>query len=96
MEGIINREARAQLHKKHQIEEYNSIPVWYCTDCLSLRVRRVYSSEDYDDEECNYCDYCSSTNIESCSYAEWEQMYKERYGHKYLDEYRKRVYKSFF
>ena len=35
----------------------------------------------------DYCDTCSSTNIDSCNIHEWEKMYEERFGHKYLDEY---------
>lgn len=41
---------------KYSIEEYNNIPVHYCTKCLSLKVL-IY------DEITDYCDDCGSTNI---------------------------------
>ena len=37
-------------------EEYNNEPVYYCSDCLSLRIRDIDGTE--------YCDKCGSTNIE--------------------------------
>ena len=62
--------------------EYNKIPVVYCKHCLSLRVRDIPIIEDSD-----YCEQCGSTDIGECLIEEWENMYKERYGHKYLEEY---------
>lgn len=61
-------------------EEVNSIPVYYCKDCLSLAVKTVTSLDD----AC-YCDDCGSTNIETASIDEWEAMYERRYGFKYLN-----------
>lgn len=62
--------------------DYNAIPVLYCKRCLSLKIRDIPSLEDS-----NYCDNCSSTDIGECSIEEWETLYKNRYGHKYLEEY---------
>lgn len=39
--------------------EYNDEPVYYCRNCLSLRILRVDGSK-----EC-YCDKCTSTHIGS-------------------------------
>ena len=61
-------------------EEYNKIPVHYCSDCLSLAVVTVAGMED----AC-YCDKCGSTGIEQTSIFEWERMYKDRYGCKFLE-----------
>lgn len=61
--------------------EYNNEPVYYCKHCLSLKIRNVPMIEDSD-----YCDECGSTNIGQCSIEEWEKMYKERYGFKFLDK----------
>lgn len=33
----------------------------------------------------DYCDACGSTHIEECSIEEWENLYKKRYGARYLD-----------
>lgn len=61
-------------------EDYNKIPVHYCKECLSLAVMRVARMDD----AC-YCDACGSTDIEQTSIEEWEELYKKRYGFRYLD-----------
>ena len=53
--------------RKLSKEEYNSIPVYYCRECLSLRVRSL------DDDTC-YCDDCGSTDIDKDSIDNWEVM----------------------
>ena len=62
--------------------DYNAIPVLYCKHCLALKVRNVPTVEDSD-----YCDECGSTDIGECSIEEWENLYKSKYGHKYLESY---------
>ena len=57
-------------------EDYNNEPVYYCTQCLSLRIRSL--------EDMEYCDKCGSTNIEQTHIEEWEQMYEKKYNSKYL------------
>lgn len=61
---------------------YNDEPVFYCKSCLSLKIMSIPSMDDSE-----YCDECSSTDIGQCNIEEWEQMYKERYGHSYLETY---------
>ena len=63
-------------------QNYNEEPVFYCKSCLSLKIRSVPNMEDSE-----FCDECSSTDIEQCSIEEWEKMYIERYGHHYLETY---------
>lgn len=70
------------LNKEMSTDEYNNIPVLYCQSCLSLKVKSVPYMAGMD-----YCDSCSSTDIKECHIEEWENLYKERYGHKYLDKY---------
>lgn len=62
-------------------EEYNSEPVLYCRNCLSLKIRNVPGMEDSD-----YCDECGSTAIEETSIEDWENIYEIKYGIKYLDK----------
>ena len=64
-------------------EYYDSIPVYYCKDCGSLRVMAM---EDTDDTECtdyDYCDSCGSTDISKASIEAWimlqETIYKNDY-----------------
>lgn len=59
---------------------YNEEPVYYCKHCLSLKVRDVPMIEDSD-----YCDECGSTCIGKCSIEEWENLYKSKYGFRFLD-----------
>ena len=62
-------------------EIYNSEPVLYCRNCLSLKIFNVKGMEDSD-----YCDECGSTAIEETSIEEWEELYKKKYGMKFLDK----------
>lgn len=72
----------SDLNRKNLPDDYNEQPVLYCKHCLSLKIRNIPSIDDSD-----YCDECGSTNIQECSIEEWENLYKNRYGHKYLEEY---------
>lgn len=67
---------------ENQPNDYNAIPVLYCKYCLSIKVRSIPVIEDSD-----YCDDCGSTDIGECSVEEWETLYKNKYGHRYLDKY---------
>ena len=41
-------------------EEYNKIPVCYCENCLSLKIRTL------GDTDLAYCDNCGSTEVLQC------------------------------
>lgn len=60
--------------------EYNKEPVLYCKHCLSLGILNIEDIEDTD-----YCDNCGSTDIGTAAIEEWEQLYKNKYGHSYLN-----------
>ena len=62
-------------------DEYNKEPVFYCTKCLSLKIRSVPYMTDSD-----YCDECGSTHVEQTQIEDWEQMYENRYGCKFLNK----------
>ena len=53
--------------------DYNSIPVVYCKECLSLKIRIL-------DENLDHCDECGSTETEQTDIQSWLKMYKNRYG----------------
>lgn len=59
-------------------EDYNNEPVYYCKQCLSLKIKVVGG---YD-----FCDDCGNASIATAHIEEWEKLYEERYGHKFLDE----------
>ena len=58
-------------------EEYNDIPVYYCTECLSLKIHPY-------DEKTNYCNDCGNTEIKEIHIDEWDKLYKEKYKKSYL------------
>lgn len=60
--------------------EYNKEPVFYCKHCLSLKIR------DAGLPDLLYCDDCNSADILSTSIEEWEKMYKEKHGFRFLDK----------
>ena len=60
--------------------KYNEEPVFYCKHCLSLRIRDAGLSDLL------FCDKCGSADILSTDIETWENIYKEKYGFKFLDE----------
>ena len=54
-------------------EEYNSIPVYYCKKCLSLRVLALTESTDY-------CDECGCTDIGTTDIETWKSLYLKKYN----------------
>lgn len=63
-------------------EQYNDEPVFYCKNCLSLKVKTVVVGSDLD-----FCDECGSTDIGQAHIEEWRRLYKERYRFDYLDKH---------
>lgn len=59
--------------------DYNKEPVYYCSHCLSLKIR------DAGLPELLYCDDCGSSNIYTANIEEWEELYKNKYGFRFLD-----------
>ena len=62
-------------------EEYNNIPVHYCKECLSLKIKTVTEGLNLD-----YCDECGCTNTEQSHINEWKILYKDRYGFDFLNK----------
>lgn len=60
---------------------YNEDPVFYCKDCLSLKIHSIPQLDNSD-----YCETCGSNNVGQCSIEEWEQLFESKYGYKYLEE----------
>ncbi len=60
-------------------EKYNNEPVLYCSHCLSLRIRQL------ENIQLDYCDHCGSTDILERNIKEWEILYKNKYGHNYIE-----------
>lgn len=54
---------------------YNAIPVYYCKQCLSLKIKGLPGNDDI-----SFCDDCNSTDIATADIFTWQEMFKQRYG----------------
>ena len=63
-------------------KEFNDEPVFYCKNCLSLKIKTVPDMIELD-----YCDDCGSTDISKTDIETWRQLYKDRFGFDYLDKF---------
>ena len=61
---------------------YDTVPVYYCSRCLSLKILRFDDSDDPND--C-YCEKCGCTNIKEAPIEKWEEMYTNRYKKPYIN-----------
>lgn len=59
--------------------DYDSIPIQYCSKCYSLKVIHDESMG------LDYCNDCGCTDIAESSIDEWEKAYVGRYKKKFLD-----------
>lgn len=63
----------------NESNDYDSEPVYYCAKCYSLGIKY----EDAIDADC--CMECGCSDILVTTIDEWERLYKQRYGHKYVE-----------
>lgn len=63
-------------------KEFNDEPVFYCKNCLSLKIKTVPGMIELD-----YCDDCGATDISKTNIETWRQLYKDRFGFDYLDKF---------
>lgn len=64
------------LKRNIMAEEYDQVPVYYCRQCLSIKIKSINSCVDY-------CDECGSTDVGETDIFTWKKMYKEKYGKDY-------------
>lgn len=57
-------------------QEYNDIPVYFCGQCLSLRIKSI---DDYD-----YCVDCGNTNIKIDHIDNWLEKYEYKYDEQFI------------
>lgn len=62
------------------LSSYDLEPVRYCSKCYSLRVGYIDGIDNSD-----YCLDCGCTDILEDSIEAWERIYKNRYGHKFIE-----------
>lgn len=59
--------------------DYNSEPVSFCSKCYSLNIQYV------EDIDADCCMECGCSDISTDSIERWEALYKNRYGHSYVE-----------
>lgn len=59
-------------------KEYQDEPVFYCVNCLSLKIKELNNSK------LHVCLECGTPKQEETSYDEWNQLYVERYKRQFL------------
>jgi len=64
--------------------DYNNVPVTYCKTCGSLHIKTVEFNNGQG--PLDYCVSCSNTELGSVHIEEWEDIYEDKYGHKFLDK----------
>lgn len=67
-------------------EEFNSEPVYYCSECLSLSIVSADSSV-------SFCTECGCAMVEKDSVEQWENKYRNKYGQLFLDKKRAKMFK---
>tara|TARA_R110000796_G_scaffold181330_1_gene297852 strand:- start:17277 stop:17612 length:336 start_codon:yes stop_codon:yes gene_type:complete len=60
----------------------NNEPITYCKTCLSIKIKTVEFEDT--EQEVDYCISCSNTDLDTAHISEWEDMYEERYGERFL------------
>ena len=58
--------------------DYNKEPVYFCKDCLSLKVMELGGEE--------YCEKCGSSDIGKTDIYTWQKLYQEKYKKKFIKE----------
>ena len=69
-------------------DNFNNEPITYCKTCLSISIKTVEfpKTEAGEDRDVDYCTCCSNTDMGECHVEEWEEMYAEKYGEKFLSK----------
>lgn len=61
--------------------EYDLEPVSYCPKCYSLKIGYIPGVDDSD-----YCMDCGCMDVARGNIFEWEKLYENRYGHKFITQ----------
>jgi hypothetical protein len=67
-------------------EGYEQEPVTYCKTCMSIHIKTIEFEDGPEGEEryVDYCVPCGNTDLDKVYLAEWEELYAEKYGDKFL------------
>lgn len=82
---VYDTEVITDLKKLNMItskDSSNSEPIAYCKTCLSIHIKTTKMEDTQ--QVVDYCIACSNSEIEETHISEWEDMYEERYGERFL------------
>ena len=68
------------LSNNERLQDYDSEPVEYCSRCYSLKIKY----EEAIDADC--CADCGCSDILTTTIDHWEELYKNRYGTKFVEK----------
>lgn len=76
--NLLNEHPMARRATRTQ--EVEEEPITYCRKCYSIKVKY----EDSIGMDC--CGDCGCTDFSTTNFDEWENLYRNRYGHKYMED----------
>jgi hypothetical protein len=67
-------------------EGYENEPITYCKTCLSIHIKTIKFDKgpEGEEREVDYCVPCGNTELETVHLSEWEDLYEEKYGERFL------------
>lgn len=68
------------MSTQEKLNDYDSEPVVYCAKCYSLKIKY----EEAIDADC--CMDCGCSDMRTAPITEWERLYEQRYGRKYVEK----------
>lgn len=66
------------MSEQEKINDYDSEPIAFCANCLSLKIKHE------DSIDMDYCSDCGCSDIKETSVEEWEALYQKKYGKKFV------------
>tara|TARA_R110002050_G_scaffold97749_1_gene203184 strand:+ start:413 stop:766 length:354 start_codon:yes stop_codon:yes gene_type:complete len=84
-----DREIIEDLKKLNMLKDsiiMNNEPITYCKTCLSIHIKTVefQKSESGEERSVDYCVPCGNTELTEAHITEWEDLYEEKYGERFL------------
>lgn len=67
------------MPQQKNYKKYEEEPVTYCARCYSLKIKY----EESIGMDC--CSDCGCTDFKTSSFEEWEKLFEERYGHRFVE-----------
>ena len=84
---VYDTEVIADLKKLEMMKSsiMNNEPITYCKTCLSIHIKTVELPETKQGNV-DYCVPCGITELEEAHIQQWEDLYEEKYGERFLTE----------